>query len=392
MVSSSFWKCCTINISVVAVSLLIISCSDTKKTAQQEPTTVKYANENIEPKRATLQAELEIGQNESVPYVAFNRVLDVKTDENGNLYVLDGGEDHIVKLSSQGEYLTTIGKKGKGPGEFENALFFDMAGDGGIYVYDLALRRISIFNNQYEYLSSFSVEEPVGDLVVDIDGNIFLLLREPYEKKGTSAYLWKYLKEKHYAKSNGKLLLTHKITYEIGPPPGDIVVSTMDKGPAGELLLCFFNDYCVRKFTQDTKLINAFARKLNKLKLPDFWRQDLEKKKANAPEELRDRYKIPEKYPNVVEKLLVDPTAEKVYVITAEWIKDLKFSQNLFMPEYVYIDQYDMDGNLKERFKVKSQENRMYNFRDVKDGKFICIVVDLENDFLSTIVRCVLNY
>lgn len=85
--------------------------------------------------------------DEDVPEVLFNRIYHIKTDSQGNIYLLDTGEQHILKFSMNGEFIQTIGSKGEGPGEFTGIVHFTVAPDDRIYAIDNKLRRISIFES-----------------------------------------------------------------------------------------------------------------------------------------------------------------------------------------------------------------------------------------------------
>lgn len=76
-----------------------------------------------------LQEDLVIGDAKDEDYF-FYRVTDLKVDEDGNIYVCDGGNRRVLKYNNNGKYVKTIGRQGQGPGEysFPSRLFLD---DGG---------------------------------------------------------------------------------------------------------------------------------------------------------------------------------------------------------------------------------------------------------------------
>ncbi|MFC1514091.1 NHL repeat-containing protein, partial [candidate division KSB1 bacterium] len=43
---------------------------------------------------------------------------DVAVDEDGNIYICDGGNQRVQKFDKTGKYVCTIGRRGEGPGEF----------------------------------------------------------------------------------------------------------------------------------------------------------------------------------------------------------------------------------------------------------------------------------
>jgi hypothetical protein len=72
------------------------------------------------------------------------------------IFVLDM-DDHDIKVFSRlGEYESTIGRKGQGPGEFHLPSGLDILG-GRLYVADAANRRIQVLDTKGGYISGFRV-------------------------------------------------------------------------------------------------------------------------------------------------------------------------------------------------------------------------------------------
>lgn len=83
-----------------------------------------------------------------------------------NYFVLDVVEAKIKIYSKNGQYLRSIGKKGKGPGELFDPFAFTINRDNGdIYISDQGNGRICKFANSGKYLDSFRfISEPIGIL------------------------------------------------------------------------------------------------------------------------------------------------------------------------------------------------------------------------------------
>ena len=60
-----------------------------------------------------------VGGLDAPEWAQFTRRDDMAFDGHGNLYVVDGEAGHILKLDAAGRLVTTIGRPGEGPGEFE---------------------------------------------------------------------------------------------------------------------------------------------------------------------------------------------------------------------------------------------------------------------------------
>lgn len=83
-------------------------------------------------------------------HLAFNGPRDVVLDSEGNMYIVDYSNNRIQKLSPGGEYISTIGREGQGPGDLSRPYSIDIDSDDNLYVLDSRNRRIQIFNTKGE--------------------------------------------------------------------------------------------------------------------------------------------------------------------------------------------------------------------------------------------------
>lgn len=92
------------------------------------------------PRTDTIRATVAATLSEDSPATAhaFGRVTGVAVDDDGRVYVSDGGEFHVVVFSSSGALITKIGRKGKGPGEFEYPTGPVVGSDGALYVRNMS--------------------------------------------------------------------------------------------------------------------------------------------------------------------------------------------------------------------------------------------------------------
>jgi hypothetical protein len=119
--------------SILAATIAVLSaCSP----ASDSPT------QSIE--QWKLEPVLTIGGTDSGP-ASFTWVTSVDADREGRILVLDQEAQRIDLFDSAGTHLRSIGRKGKGPGEFQEANGFRLAPDGAIWVNNPNNDRISIF-------------------------------------------------------------------------------------------------------------------------------------------------------------------------------------------------------------------------------------------------------
>jgi hypothetical protein len=79
----------------------------------QNPAEPLYAEFSFE-----LQKELTIGGDPNNEAYYFPKGARLSVDEEGNLYVCDGGNRRIQTYDKSGKYVRTIGRQGQGPGEY----------------------------------------------------------------------------------------------------------------------------------------------------------------------------------------------------------------------------------------------------------------------------------
>ena len=74
---------------------------------------------------------------------------------NGEVFVADTGNNHVVIFSQDGQLVHTIGSTGSGPGEFSNPTSVAISPDGELYVSDLLNHRVQVLTLQGIYIREF---------------------------------------------------------------------------------------------------------------------------------------------------------------------------------------------------------------------------------------------
>jgi hypothetical protein len=86
-----------------------------------------------------------VGAMDGAEWEVFASVDGVAFDDDGNLYVLDGGNHRVVVFNPDGNHLRTTGRRGGGPGEFLSPAAMAVTTGGEIVVYDRGRRAYSVF-------------------------------------------------------------------------------------------------------------------------------------------------------------------------------------------------------------------------------------------------------
>ena len=114
--------------------------------------------ENKKGKNVLFKEELSIGIAEENENKIFYQPMDVVADDDGNVYVLDSGNNRIQKFDKDGNYLLTIGRKGHGPGEILNSEDIELDSKGNILVFDYRTNRITKFDPEGNLIETFSLK------------------------------------------------------------------------------------------------------------------------------------------------------------------------------------------------------------------------------------------
>jgi len=119
-------------------------------------------NFKIEPEKAYKDTEfiedLSIGVIEGDENYIFSTPVDVDSDNEGNIYVLDYTECNIKKYDKNGNFIKLFGRKGQGPGEFQAAYCMFISKQNEIFVKDAGSRKIEQFSQNGEYERTYNFD------------------------------------------------------------------------------------------------------------------------------------------------------------------------------------------------------------------------------------------
>lgn len=78
---------------------------------------------------------------------SFSRINDIAVDAWGRIVLADVVEGQIRVFDSTGAFVRALGRRGRGPGEFNEPKGIRIRDDGGVTIYDPLQRRLSVFDS-----------------------------------------------------------------------------------------------------------------------------------------------------------------------------------------------------------------------------------------------------
>jgi hypothetical protein len=152
----------SIALIIACVALPALACD--RNAAARQPVAVvidtvdgiEHVRSSGEPKEIVLETVLEIGEGEQGGEPRPNEfawVSSVSLGPDGHLYIADLGQHRMLAFDTTGALVRTIGRDGRGPGEFGTLYSIQWMGDT-LTTMDLSNGRVGFFTRNGEWLTS----------------------------------------------------------------------------------------------------------------------------------------------------------------------------------------------------------------------------------------------
>ena len=106
----------------------------------------------------------------------FDRPADISFGLNDELYVADGyGNSRVVKYDAEGNFVTTWGTPGSGPGEFDLVHSVAVDSQGRVYASDRENNRIQIFDENGELLNMWTHLGATQNIFITPDDQVWVI-------------------------------------------------------------------------------------------------------------------------------------------------------------------------------------------------------------------------
>lgn len=247
------------------VLALSISCGDAEVQNYTEEVVdgVRYIH-NLKPKYDTPRISLEFVrqfgdlESEDENYQFF-RPSDIGKDSKDNYYVVDAGNFMIKIFDKNAKYISSFGKKGQGPGEFQGPYYIVIDKNDNKFIGDYGSQSVFKFDSENNYKKSIKLEKHItvhhnygGDKLLVTLGNFFL------QAKNKPQSVFYFLKE------NGEEISGHgkiKIYNDLGlKNSGNNVFMDVDLN--NNILVGYSHQNRIEKYDVNGKLITRIDRVL----------------------------------------------------------------------------------------------------------------------------------
>ncbi len=142
-------------LSLIVISFFLIQCKE--KNATYKTITINSKNIEAAVPISILFDTVEYIPLETTPTSLFKDIDKLCVDKQGNFYILDQeGTNTIYKFNSTGQFIQTIGTKGKGPQEYLTISDFIIYQDSLLDIYDGELGKHLLFDLKGNYLKEYS--------------------------------------------------------------------------------------------------------------------------------------------------------------------------------------------------------------------------------------------
>lgn len=172
-----------LHISIIAVFLFFPGNSFGKQQSEwkgkiEYEDGVKAVNNPSEPLYGPVQLKAEedlfIGSEEDDKYM-FYLPVSIAVDSKGNIFVLVAREFEIRKFDGDGKFLAAVGKRGQGPGEFEQPWGLYLDSLDRVYTFDSRQSNLHMFSNELTFIETWKLGFRPGSFSFSKDDRMILL-------------------------------------------------------------------------------------------------------------------------------------------------------------------------------------------------------------------------
>jgi hypothetical protein len=306
------------------------------------------------PTKLVLEEDLTIGEKEKGSDYVFEAIRTIRTDDDGNIYVLDGKAATIKVFDKNGKYIKSIGRRGEGPGEFQSPGGMRIISGKEIIVSSIG--RLSFFTLRGDFLRQITQMLWDPNPTADSKGNIIAITMSPGEK---------FVEE--IKKFNPNLEPMFTITRIEREPPlpqkkRNVFQTSIFYAVLKDdsIVWGLNNQYQLMIVDKDGKLSRKIFKDYDPIKITEDHKQKFFEERRVLSTEEKERYEFPENYPAFY--YISTDDEGRIFVWTYE--RDRDYSR--------YYDVFDLEGRYIAKITLKN--NPLF----WKKKKMYCVKEDME--------------
>ncbi len=289
-------------------------------------------------------------------YLMFD-IFDLDVDTKGNTYILDTGNRRIQKFNKHGKHLTTIGRGGQGPGEFEFPSVINIDSKGNIVVVDGLGGgvMVKILEESGDEIKRFLIKTRINDCFRILGSGNFIIGSGHAAGGGKPDVDWLplfsvYNKEGSFIRQFGKpqILFSHNSSGEIvyvieGRAPFEITRDNL-------IFAAYTGKNCIEAFTESGNVILRSERKIN------FHETGLRKENGRI------------EFPNIISTGIGIDSDSRIWVLTVTKQPNKWERLNPVRKDIAEFEIFDPGGILLGKLPLPED---IFRFRIIRDRLFI---------------------
>lgn len=303
--------------------------------------------------RLNFQKRMELGGDVAEREHSFERITGIDVDNGGTIFVLDYNACEIRKFSPDGKYMQKIGRKGKGPAEFQRPISLALDDKGQLVVAESIPSSIAFFDTQGTFLFRRSLASQSVVLGIKSLGyDEFLISAVTLEFKGGEVLQTYTLRVINSLGQSAQDIMTASRKRSAG---NDVASETESRWPVwhvdarGNIYVAEDIDkYTVKVFDRKGKLLRVIDREFKPVRRSVSELERIRREIASKMKQLGIvgvQYVISEVKP-IISSILSDAN-DRLWIVTPEGAS----------PNGIALDIFDSQGRYVEKVTLTTRGN-----------------------------------